>query len=248
MMAAAPGGSFAMGAQSGLMAPLGPGQFAVVSQHATWGIYETLAEAHREAELIRHSGAIMTNAVKCSPGMVRQYQMGNLAGFVELDGWAITQEEAKSKALDMLCGAEDRDAVRAQLLEHHLKDLRKRVAATDPVEGEEPAQPDALAELAAQGYVVRQDPAQLIGPTDTRYVAVTDESLWVLTAGKTIEETHETAVRLQKYFADEQIIVLKASQTLARAVLENGYEVPFLWKLNDQIACHESELSRSAGA
>ncbi len=243
ILAAAPSGSIGIGAaQASAAASIGPGQFAVVSKHATWGIYETLAEAHREAELIRHSGAIMTNAVRCSPDMARQYQMGNLSGFVELDGWALTQDEARSKAIDMLRRAKDREGVRSQLLEHQLKDVRKRVAFKRLDDGDF-EQDDAIARLAERGFVDRKDPAQLAGPSNLHYVAVTDESLWVLGTGRTVEEAHSAAAMPQRYFEDEKIVVLKASQTMARSVSANGYEVPLLWKLDRDIAVHEAEFA-----
>lgn len=131
LVASAPSGLLAAAGQVSSSSAAGIGHYAVVSRHATWGIYETMAHAHREAELIRHSGAILTNAVQCSPDMVRQYQLGKLGGFVELDGWALTKEEAKSRGLDMVRRATNRSSVRQQLLDHHLKMLRKHLEDFD---------------------------------------------------------------------------------------------------------------------
>ena len=102
----------------------GAGHYAVVSKHATWGIFETMSQAHREAELIRHSGAIPTTAVRCTPDMVKQYQLGKLGNFVEIDGWAITPGEAKTNGFDLLRRAGDRNNARRQLLEHCIAETR----------------------------------------------------------------------------------------------------------------------------
>jgi len=132
LVAAAPPGLIAAGSEAASASLAGGiGEYAVVSQHATWGVYETMAHAHREAELIRHSGGILTNAVRCSPDMVRQYQLGKIGGFVEVDGWAVTQGEARRKGLDLLRRAGDRSTARQQLFDHQLAALKERLNAFD---------------------------------------------------------------------------------------------------------------------
>ncbi|MGI9483027.1 MAG: hypothetical protein ACR2OR_11790 [Hyphomicrobiales bacterium] len=130
-MAAAPPGLLTVNAQAAVSMAAGAGQYAVVSKHATWGIFETMAHAHREAELIRHSGAIPTTAVRCTPEMVKQYQLGKLGNFVEIDGWAVTPKEAKLKGLDMLRRAGDREHARRQFFDHHVATARTWVERFD---------------------------------------------------------------------------------------------------------------------
>lgn len=306
-MAAAPQGLLSVNSQAAAPLVSGAGHYAVVSKHATWGIFETMSQAHREAELIRHSGAIPTTAVRCTPDMVKQYQLGKLGNFVEIDGWAITPGEAKTKGFDLLRRAGDRNNARRQLLEHciaetrvwleqhedarkdgfwyvhdgegevlavfdeelpanngaqlsrcstrlfdaltgHLNDgmakpeisIRTGFHMLEEEHGERIAA-DIIYRLALDGEVGRFDPACIVGPVNARYVAVARESHWVLGAGMTTEEALGMAATVRAYM-NEELVAVRSSQALARAVLINGYEVPGFWTIVEDTAVHESEL------
>lgn len=114
-----PGGVISSGAAAG-----GEGLYAVVSKHATWGIYETLEQARREATLIRKTGFMSTNAVQCSPDLARQFQIGKLGRFIEVDGWALTPEEVEIRGRDVLREARHSESARQQILEYHLEQAR----------------------------------------------------------------------------------------------------------------------------
>ena len=87
----------------------------------------------------------------------------------------------------------------------------------------------------------RFDPACIVGPVNARYVAVARESHWVLGAGMTTEEALGMAATVRAYM-NEELVAVRSSQALARAVLINGYEVPGFWTIVEDTAVHESEL------
>lgn len=286
----------------------GEGLYAVVSQHATWGVYETFDMARHEAALICDAGLSSTNAVRCSPELARQFQLGKLGRFVEVNGWALTPEELDLRGGDYLRDAQHKSSARLQILEHCLNQLHDWFeayeAASSPAwwngvrlddgavvgvydcpdrvpsgvhayrcnvslmqalrvymdggsscpeifdgrechvlqsEHEQRRLTDVVYRLAIYGTDQRKDAAALIGPTDTRWVAVAQRTRWIFGAGHTQMQALEMAAGACASLNDEGVAV-PASQTLARAVLANGYEIPPFWRIDQGLLCHEVEL------
>ena len=282
--------------------------YAVVSKHATWGIFDDANHARLEAEAIRNSGAIQANAVRCSPDMANQYQIGKIGNFVEIDGWAVTSKEVENNALDLLRDARDRQSVRGQLREYHIKQAKRWLDqyetsrsdvfwySTGPQDGEisavytnldeiqghphhfrcsprlhqalvdchksgnpppaisartkfhmlesehdERLENDFIYRLAINGLPKNDAPAELIGPVRATHVAYARQHRWILGAGNDERQALQVATIAGQYF-DDEIIVAPASQTLARAVLQQGFEIPGFWQKSRGLLRHELEL------
>ena len=295
---AAGSGAGASASQSGL--------YAVVSKHATWGIFESVGDAGLEAETLRHSGAMQVNAVRCSPEMARQYQIGKIGNFVEVDGWALTPKEIKSKGLELLRKVDDRDRAKHQLLEFHLKQARNWLDAYDSnrndafwytkardkitgvldniedydgnlvlhrcshdlyesigshlkyntptpaisshtdfhmLESEHLKRlgEDAIYRIAIDPHLAKMDHLRLVGPLQRRFVVIAKHHRWILGAGANRAQALEMAELPMKYIEDE-FVVVKASQSPAHAVIQNGYEIPGLWETSPGMVVHEADL------
>ena len=132
LLAASPLGVAAGSQSAGLAsAATSDGLWAVVSPGRAWSICENAHYAYHEASMIRHSGAVCSTHVRCTPAFASQVQAGNLINFVEIDGWAVTSSEAEKRGLDFLKNAIDQKKAREQLLMHHLGKLRKKVESFD---------------------------------------------------------------------------------------------------------------------
>lgn len=302
-------GNIAIAAGSGASASVSqPGLYAVVSKHATWGIFESVGAAGLEAETLRHSGAMQVNAVRCSPEMARQYQIGKIGNFIEVDGWALTPKEVKSKGLELLRKAEDSDRAKHQLLEFHLKQARnwlddydssrevafwytkaggKITGVLDDVESYDgnlilhrcshglydaiishlkynsPAPAisshtnfhmlesehlkrlgeDAIYRIAVDPNLAKIEDQRLVGPLQRRFVVIAKHHRWILGAGTNKAKALEMAELPMQYFEDE-FVVVKASQSLAHAVIQNGYEIPGLWETSPGMVVHESDIGQ----
>ena len=295
---AAGSGASASAAQGGL--------YAVVSKHATWGVFETIGDARLEAQSLRHSGAMQVNAVRCSPQMAHQYQIGKLGNFVEVDGWALTPKEVKSKGLDLFRNVTDRDRTRDQLLEFHLKqariwlddydstrhdafwytktdgeftsaldDIAKHDGKSDlyrcshrlydvisdhldfdapaPVisshtsfhmlekEHFERLGTDVIYRIVVEPQLANMDFAPSTGPLQSRFVVIGKSNRWIVGAGANKDQALEMAELPMEYIKDE-FVVAKASQSLAHAVIQNGYEIPGLWENSRGMIRHAADL------
>ncbi len=156
---------------SGLVASAAPASqtaaagelFAVVSPGQAWGVFSGYHEAYHHAAMIRHSGAVCTSHVRCSPAFAEQLRNNTLKHFVEIDGWAVTSSEAETRGFDYLRRAADRARVRAQIHRHHVAMARSRIETHD-------------AERADCAYYVVDrgmdgQPARLVGIADTVHLA-----------------------------------------------------------------------------
>jgi hypothetical protein len=110
--------------------------YAVVSPGKAWGVFSGYHEAYHHAAMIRHSGAVCTSHVRCTPAVAEQIRQGTLGSFVELDGWAVPANEAEKRGIDFLKRALDRARVRNQLHRHHVETALRRVQARDAARGD----------------------------------------------------------------------------------------------------------------
>lgn len=105
--------------------------FAVISHGKAWGVYNSAHEAYHNASMIRHSAAINTSHVRCTANVANQIKAGNVTSWMEIDGYAVTRDEARSHGMDYLEQAMDRARARTQLFNCHLEDLQQRISRFD---------------------------------------------------------------------------------------------------------------------
>ncbi len=124
--------SGALSAVSGVVEASAAGPlFAVVSPGKAWAVCGSYHEAFHHASMIRHSAAVCTSHVRCTPAFAEQVRSGSLKSFIEIDGWAVTSNEAEARGLEFLRDAMDRARARSQLISHYRRISVQRVDALD---------------------------------------------------------------------------------------------------------------------
>lgn len=113
--------SIAAGSQSAGLATAATSDdlWAVVSPSRAWSICENAHYAYHEASMIRHSGAVCSTHMRCTPAFAQQVQVGNLTNFVEIDRGPSHQMKQKNRTI---LGAGERAEVVASLDEGNVED------------------------------------------------------------------------------------------------------------------------------
>lgn len=316
-MALRPGAGLAgaVPAAPGAAAGSGP-LYAVVSPGKAWGVFPGYHEAYHHAAMIRHSGAVCTSHVRCTPAVAEQIRQGTLGSFLEIDGWAVPANEAEKRGVDFLKRALDRARVRNQLHRHHVEAALQRVQARDAARGDTgfyvsvvdapgatarvvmvaTEADDAGATLEAFGDAARlnraspglcldlskhlDDDGELpviikhtarhmsVGEHQARLVedplyrlaldapqpgceaaqsghtmiAYSRADRWVYASGADEDEAIARAAWSLPYRDAPNLLTMKASPALIRAVQLKGLEAPGFWHVVSGLARHESEL------
>lgn len=222
--AAGPGGFAAVAGARETALLAGKGPYLVVGDKGVLKLCTSYHDAVHHASLLRHTSGVQAYHVRCTPTLMQQLQSDPGSLWVDVDGLAVTPNEAETRAFEFLRRARNPHETRKRLWNHHLAALRETVELED------------LSDPGTCWYVTE----------DGRVITIAEnrEQLDEISEGQLIHAcTPELSRALENYLKqrDEKPEI---NASYARRMTVEEYETRLRTDVRFRIACAQPEETR----